>query len=252
MEDAPIIMKSISKRFGAVQALQGVDLNLYEGEVLGLVGDNAAGKSTLMKILTGVYQPDEGEIFFKGKKVRFPTPLESRRLGIEMVYQNLGLAKNLDVTSNIFLGREWTRNILGILPILDEPKMSAEALNVLKKLEIEMDSVRKRVELLSGGQQQAVAIARALSFNAKVIIMDEPTANLGVKEVDKLLAAILQLKTQGIGVVLISHRLQDIFTVGDRIMVLRRGEQVGLLNAKETCIEEIIKLIIGPPRATLA
>jgi len=243
----PLIrMRGISKAFGAVQAVQGVDLDLYPAEVLGLVGDNAAGKSTLMKVLTGVHQPDEGEIRFEGRRVTFASPRDSRDLGIEMIYQNLALARNLDVVANVFLGREHTRPILGgVFRWLDEKRMEAESWEILRRLKINMDSVRKPVELFSGGQQQAVAIARAVSFNARAVIMDEPTASLAVKEVGKVLDLIAQLRAKGVSVIIISHRLQDIFAVGDRVMVLRGGQSVAVRRIAETTMDEVVKYIVG-------
>ncbi|OGB92465.1 MAG: ABC transporter ATP-binding protein [candidate division NC10 bacterium RBG_16_65_8] len=243
----PLIrLRGISKAFGAVQAVQGVDLDLYPAEVLGLVGDNAAGKSTLMKVLTGVHQPDEGEIRFEGRRVTFASPRDSRDLGIEMIYQNLALARNLDVVANVFLGREHTRPILGgVFRWLDEKRMEAESWEILRRLKINMDSVRKPVELFSGGQQQAVAIARAVSFNARAVIMDEPTASLAVKEVGKVLDLIAQLRAKGVSVIIISHRLQDIFAVGDRVMVLRGGQSVAVRRIVETTMDEVVKYIVG-------
>jgi len=243
----PLIrLRGISKAFGAVQAVQGVDLDLYPAEVLGLVGDNAAGKSTLMKVLTGVHQPDEGEIRFEGRRVTFASPRDSRDLGIEMIYQNLALARNLDVVANVFLGREHTRPILGgVFRWLDEKRMEAESWEILRRLKINMDSVRKPVELFSGGQQQAVAIARAVSFNARAVIMDEPTASLAVKEVGKVLDLIAQLRAKGVSVIIISHRLQDIFAVGDRVMVLRGGQSVAVRRIAETTMDEVVKYIVG-------
>jgi len=219
-------MRGISKAFGAVQALAGADLELQAGEVLGLVGDNAAGKSTLMKVLTGVHRPDAGEILFEGRRVGFHSPRDSRALGIEMIYQNLALAPNLDVVANVFLGREVTRAALPhAVEWLDERRMEFETRALLGRLRITIDSVRRPVERLSGGQQQAVAIARAVAFQARVVIMDEPTASLAVKEVGKVLDLVMQLRAKGVSVILISHRLQDIFTVADRVMVLRGGQR---------------------------
>lgn len=250
----PLIqMRGISKAFGAVQALQGADLDLHPAEVLGLVGDNAAGKSTFMKILTGVHQPDEGEIRFEGRRVVFGSPRDSRASGIEMIYQNLALARNLDVVANVFLGREMTRPVLGgLFRWLDEKRMEAAAWEILRRLKIRMDSVRKPVELFSGGQQQAVAIARAVSFNARVVIMDEPTASLAVKEVGKVLDLIAQLRAKGVSVILISHRLQDIFAVGDRVMVLRSGQAVMARPIAETSMDEVVRYIVGADAGALS
>jgi ABC-type sugar transport system ATPase subunit len=239
-------MRGIAKAFGAVQALVGVDLALNAGEVLGLVGDNAAGKSTLMKILTGVHRPDAGEIFFEGRRVAFHSPRDSRALGIEMIYQDLALAPNLDVVANVFLGREVTRVPLPhAVEWLDERRMEAETRALLGRLRINMDSVRRPVERLSGGQQQAVAIARAVAFQARVVIMDEPTASLAVKEVGKVLDLVTQLRAKAVSVILISHRLQDVFTVADRVMVLRGGQRVAERRIAETTMDEVVKAIVG-------
>ena len=239
-------MRGIAKAFGAVQALAGVDLELHRGEVLGLVGDNAAGKSTLMKVLTGVHRPDGGEILFEGRRVLFHSPRDSRALGIEMIYQNLALAPNLDVVGNVFLGREVTKKALPhAVEWLDERRMESETRALLGRLRITIDSVRRPVERLSGGQQQAVAIARAVAFQARVVIMDEPTASLAVKEVGKVLDLVTQLRAKGVSVILISHRLQDIFTVADRVMVLRGGQRVAARRIAETTLDEVVKHIVG-------
>jgi ABC-type sugar transport system ATPase subunit len=244
---APLVeMRGVCKAFGAVQALWQVDLELAPGEVLGLVGDNAAGKTTLMKLLTGVHRPDAGEIRFEGRPVAFESPGDSRALGIEMIYQNLALARNLDVVANIFLGKEETRPILGGLGRwLDERRMEAAAWEMIRRLKISMASVRTAVDRLSGGQQQAVAIARAVSFQARVVIMDEPTASLAVKEVGKVLDVIVQLRDKGVAVIIISHRLADIFAVGDRVMVLRGGQGVAARRIAETSMDEVVKYIVG-------
>lgn len=226
-ETTPVVeMRNIHKNFAAVQALRGVDLALQHNEVLGLVGDNAAGKSTLMKVLSGAYIPDEGEILIEGKKVHLTDPLDARRLGIEMVYQDLALADNLDVTSNIFLGRETVSAQVGPFGILDDNRMEKEAQRLLDRLKIDIPSVRLLVERLSGGQRQAVAIARATAFNSKVIIMDEPTAALSVGAISKVLDMVRELKAQGASIIIISHRLEDIYSVSDRLVVMRQGRKV--------------------------
>ena len=241
-----VSMQGIVKRFGAVEALCGVNLELGVGEVLGLVGDNAAGKSTLMKVLTGVPQPDEGRIVFEGRAVQFRNPHDSRAVGIEMIYQDLALVPSLDVVANVFLGRERVRRHLGgLVRVLDERAMEAATWEVLHRLRISMDSVRKPVSFFSGGQQQAVAIGRAMSFNARVIVMDEPTAALAVREVGKVLDLVRDLKTHGVSVILISHRMQDVFAVADRVMVLYGGRNVGVRHVAETTVDEIVRLIVG-------
>ncbi|MEO8667769.1 MAG: ATP-binding cassette domain-containing protein, partial [Bauldia sp.] len=210
---APIVeMRHINKAFGAVRALHNVSLTLRKGEILGLVGDNSAGKSTLMKILTGAYQRDSGEVLVAGKATHFTNPHESRGVGIEMIYQDFALCGNMDVGQNIFLGR-WPKRG----PFVDRRKMYAEADVVLKRLKVDVNSVYQRVESLSGGRQQSVAIARAISFEPRVVILDEPTANLSVMATERLLETMIELKKQGVAQIIISHRLQDIFQVGDRV-----------------------------------
>jgi len=226
-EITPVIeMRNIKKSFGAVQALRGVDLALQHNEVLGLVGDNAAGKSTLMKVLSGAYIPDEGEIFIEGEKASLTNPMDARRQGIEMVYQDYALANNLDVAANVFMGREVVRLKLGPIGVMDYRHMEQETQNLLNRLKIDIPSVRQKVERLSGGQRQAIAIARATAFNAKVIIMDEPTAALSVAAIDKVLELVRELKAQGSSIIIISHRLEDIYQVSDRMIVLRQGRKV--------------------------
>lgn len=245
-------MRGIVKNFGPVQALRGVDLRLGRREVLGLVGDNGAGKSTLMKVLTGVHQPDGGQILFEGRPVHFSSPHDSRIVGIEMVYQDLALAGNLAVDGNIFLGREKTRPYLGgLVNLLDHKGMAHEAIRLLERLKIDIKSVDYRVETLSGGQRQAVAIGRSAGFEAKVVIMDEPTAALAVKEVSKVLDLIHGLKDHDVAVILISHRLQDIFAVCDRIMVLRQGQVVGNTPKSQTNMDEIVALITGAQESAI-
>ena len=226
-ETPPIVeMRNIKKSFAAVRALRGVDLALHHNEVLGLVGDNAAGKSTLMKVLSGAYIPDEGEIFIDGQKAHISDPLHARQLGIEMVYQDLALVNHLDVAANVFLGREVMSTQLGRIGLMNQRHMEEETRRLLDRLKINISSVRLGVERLSGGQRQSVAIARATAFNAKVIIMDEPTAALSVAAIGKVLDLIRELKAQGCSVIIISHRLEDIYNVSDRMIVLRHGRKV--------------------------
>jgi len=226
-ETLPIVeMRNIKKSFGGVQALRGVDLVLHHNEVLGLVGDNAAGKSTLMKILSGAYIPTEGEILIEGKKVHITNSWDAHRQGIEMVYQDLALANNLDVVANVFMGREAVSVNLGPISVMDEHHMEQETQRLLGRLKIDISSVRSKVERLSGGQRQAVAIARATAFNNKVTIMDEPTAALSVAAISKVLDLVRELKAQGSSIIIISHRLEDIYQVSDRMMVLRHGRKV--------------------------
>jgi simple sugar transport system ATP-binding protein len=226
-ETTPVVeMRNIKKNFAAVQALRGVDLTLHRNEVLGLMGDNAAGKSTLMKVLSGAYVPEDGEILIEGNKVHMANPLDARRLGIEMVYQDLALANNLDVTANVFLGRETVSAQIGPFGIMDSEHMEQEADRLLDRLKIKIPSVRLLVERLSGGQRQAVAIARAMAFNSKVIIMDEPTAALSVAAINEVLNMVRELKAQGASIIIISHRLEDIYAVSDRMIVMRQGRKV--------------------------
>lgn len=248
-DQIPIVeMKGIKKNFGAVRALRGVDLQLYTNEVLGLVGDNAAGKSTLMKVLSGAYIPDEGQIYINGESAHIQSPQDSRNLGIEMVYQDYMLADNLDVASNVFLGHEAVRWNFGPLRILDKPFMERETRELIDKLKIDISSVKLKVQNLSGGQRQTVAIGRATAFEARVIIMDEPTAALSVAAIDKVVDLINQLKAQGASIIIISHRLEDIFRCGDRVMVLRHGRKVGDLKIQgdiHAYREELVGYIVG-------
>ena len=244
MPDAPsntfIDMRGISKSFGAIQALNDVSFSIGHGEIVGLVGDNSAGKSTLMKILTGAYHRDTGDVLVDGKPTDFRSPHESRDRGIEMIYQDFALCGNLDVGQNIFLGR-WPRKGL----FVDRKKMYADAEAVLRRLKVDVNSVYQRVESLSGGRQQSVAIARAISFQPKLIILDEPTANLSVMATNQLLEMMKELKRLGVAQVIISHRLTDIFEVGDRVMVLKRGQNVGDRRVGETTEQEVLEIIVS-------
>jgi len=242
----PIVeMRRISKSFGPVRALNEVDLVLNPGEILGLVGDNSAGKSTLMKILTGAYHRDSGDVLVNGEETHFHGPHDSREAGIEMIYQDFALCGNMDVGQNIFLGR-WPRR--GIF--VDRRRMYSEADTVLKRLKVDVNSVYQKVESLSGGRQQSVAIARAISFGPRVVILDEPTANLSVMATERLLETMLELKKQGVAQIIISHRLTDIFAVGDRVMVLKRGENVGDRYIKNTDEHEVLEIIVSGTRAS--
>jgi simple sugar transport system ATP-binding protein len=236
--------RSISKNFGHVTALRDVNLKLYQGEVLGVVGDNGAGKSTLMKVLSGVHPASSGQMFVDGHEVRYSSPRDARALGIEMVYQDLALAGNLRIDENIFLGRELTRR-LGPLRFVDHAANRDEAKRHLENLHIEVKSVGQRVEQLSGGQRQAVAIARATAFQARVVIMDEPTAALAVREVRKVLDLIRDLHRHGVSVILISHRLDDIFYVCDRVMALFHGRNFAEAPLADIDRNEVIGWIMG-------
>ncbi|TFG59769.1 MAG: sugar ABC transporter ATP-binding protein [Spirochaetales bacterium] len=232
-------MKDIHKSFGGIKALNGVNLTLHCGEVLGLVGDNAAGKSTLMKILTGFYHADSGTIILDGQEVNIDSPKVSKKLGIEMVYQNLELCQNMNVAENLFLGREILRD--PVFRFLKGRQMEMKSVEILKKLKIDINEPRKRVDRLSGGQQQAVAISKAVSFDPKMLILDEPTANLALKEIGKVLDIVEQLKEHGIPAIFISHRLDDVFNVCDRIFVLRRGRGVAFKKTSETDRDGIVR-----------
>ena len=233
-------LKGIKKRFGAIEALRGVDLDILPGECLGLVGDNAAGKSTLSKILSGAYIPDEGTIELNGEPVVFITPADARARHIEMVYQDLSLCDTIDIPGNLFLGREPTRGGL-----LDRNRMRHEARKMLDNLEIRIPNINALVEMLSGGQRQSIAICRAVAFAPRVLIMDEPTSALAVAEVEAVLALISRIKQSGVSVVLITHRLQDLFRVCDRIAVMYEGTKVAERSITETNLEELIRLIVG-------
>jgi simple sugar transport system ATP-binding protein len=247
MPGVPLVeMKGVCKTFGAVKALQDVNFEVMPAEIVGLVGDNAAGKSTLMKVLSGAYVADQGEIWMDGKRVQISDPVDSRKLGIEMLYQNFALAGNINIYQNIFLGRELTRDHLGgVVKILDKKAMATRSVDLISRLKIDIHQVTKRVKELSGGQQQSVAIARVIAFNARLIIMDEPTANLGIKEVGRLLDLIRRLKEEGISIIFISHRMDDIFSVGDRVIVLKRGRRVGMRHIKDSSPKEVVRLIVA-------
>src|ERR1700733_9608113 len=245
MSEQPILqVQSVSKRFGGVHALENVSVDLFPGEVLALAGDNGAGKSTLIKIISGVHHPDEGKIWYDGAEVTFENPQKAREQGIETIYQDLALADNLDVGANVFLGREPVRRILG-LPFIDRRLMREEAEKTLRALDIHIHRLSNPIRSLSGGQRQSVAIGRAIHWKARVLIMDEPTAALGVPEQRKVMELITNLKGSGVGIIFISHNLIDIFQVSDRIMVLRRGSKVGEVRTKETNSDEIVRLMVG-------
>ncbi len=238
-------VRDVYKRFGGVEALKGVSLALHPGEVVALAGDNGAGKSTLTKMISGVYPADDGEIRLDGEAVRFSTPEAARSAGIETIYQDLALADNLSIGANIFLGREPMRRAFGFLPVLDRKAMAEAARDTMARLDFHVDRLDAPVGRFSGGQRQAVAIGRAMYWNARVILMDEPTAALGVPEQRKVLTLIRSLKEQGRGVIFISHNLQDIFAVADRIVVLRRGSLAGERLIEDTSHDEVVKLMIG-------
>ena len=238
-----LALRGITKNFGAIQALQGVDLDIQPGEAIGLMGDNGAGKSTLVKIVAGNFPQSGGTIAMDGQKVHFHRPLDAREVGIEVVYQDLALADNLTAAENVFLGRELTKG-WGPFATLDKVAMVNRSADLFEELKSETrprDLVRK----MSGGQRQAVAIARTRLSNAKIVMMDEPTAAISVRQVAEVLDLIGRLKAQGVAVILISHRMPDVFAVCDRIAVLRRGSKVADKAASQTTPEEITGLITG-------
>ncbi|MBE3559082.1 MAG: sugar ABC transporter ATP-binding protein [Ktedonobacteraceae bacterium] len=236
-----LLMRGISKSFGAVRALNKVDFEVYAGEVVGLVGDNGAGKSTLIKVIAGVGPADEGEIFIEGRPVKIPSPQVAARLGIETVYQDLALCDNLDVVSNLFLGRE------EVTPYgaMDEIDMERRTLEVLRSLDVKIPSVRVAVSALSGGQRQSIAVAKTILRRARIILLDEPTAALGVAQTRQVLQLIRRLREQGLAVVVISHNLADVFEVVDRVIVLRLGRRVGTFDVKNTSQERVVAAITG-------
>jgi D-xylose transport system ATP-binding protein len=240
-----VAVKGISKRFGQVQALRDVDFEVYPGEVVGLVGDNGAGKSTLIKILAGTHQPDTGEYLFEGKPIHVRTPRDATSLGIATVYQDLALADNLDVVANLYLGREDTFALPGPLALLDEIDMEKRASEVLTQLAIKIPSVRTPVASLSGGQRQVVAVARAVMWDAKMVILDEPTAALGVAQTRQVLDLVKRLRERGLAVVLISHNLANVFAVCDRIVVLWLGRRVASFDTKTASREDVVAAITG-------
>ena len=241
MDNQPVLeLKGVSKNFGAVQALYNVDFTCRAGEVMALVGDNGAGKSTLIKGIAGIYKLDAGDVFFEGKKVNITSPRDTADLGIEVVYQDLALADNLDVVANMFLGRE--KMTAGIL--LNESEMEQEALTTLDSLSVTtIRSVRQAVAGLSGGQRQAIAVAKAVMWNSKLVILDEPTAALGVAQTRQVLDLVRRLADRGLAVVIISHNLHDIFEVADRITCLRLGQKVAEFIPSETTQQEVVHAI---------
>lgn len=242
--DTPLLSaRGIAKRFGPIEVLLGVDLTLRGGEVLGLLGDNGAGKSTLMKVLSGAVLPDQGVLYMDGRPATFTSPHDARQRGIEMVYQDLSLCDTLSVAENLFLGREPIRRIGG-LPFVDHAAINREAARMLESLQVKVPSVRAKVKHLSGGQRQAIAIGRAVSFEPKVLILDEPTAALAVREVEEVLTLIRRLRSRGVGIILVSHRLQDVMAVTDRIMVMYEGRKVSERTTCDTTLTEVIQLIV--------
>ena len=242
-------MRNISIAFGGIKAVDGVSVDLRPGEVVGLLGHNGAGKSTLIKILSGAYKPDAGEIYVNGEHASIATPRDAKRYGIETIYQTLALADNIDAAGNIFLGRE----VLTPYGTLDDATMESETRKVMARLNPHFRRFKEPVKALSGGQRQSVAIARAIYFNARVLIMDEPTAALGPAETQQVADLVLQLKKEGIGIFLISHDIHDVFGLADRVSVMKNGKLVGSVNVQDVTQDEVLGMIIlgkCPPGAT--
>lgn len=238
-------LTDISKAFGAVQALSHVDFEVYAGEVVGLVGDNGAGKSTLIKTIAGVNIPDTGEMYVDGHRVHISSPADATKLGIETVYQDLALCDNLDVVSNLYLGREAVSAPLGPLSPMNELEMERRTVEVLRQLDVKIPSVRSLVASLSGGQRQSIAVAKTILRNAKVVLLDEPTAALGVAQTRQVLNLIKRLREQGLAVVVISHNLADIFDVVDRTIVMRLGRRVATFDIRTSTPEQVVGAITG-------
>ncbi len=259
MTKQPILSAhGLVKRYGRVTALDNADFDLYPGEILAVIGDNGAGKSSLIKALSGAVRPDEGEIRLDGKPVQFKTPLEARDAGIETVYQNLALSPALSITDNMFLGRELRKpGFMGtVLRKLDHAAMDKFARNKLSELGLmTIQNINQSVETLSGGQRQGVAVARAAAFGSKVVILDEPTAALGVKESRRVLELILDVRSRGMPIVLISHNMPHVFEVADRIHIHRLGKRLCVINPKEYTMSDAVAFMTGakePPRETIA
>jgi D-xylose transport system ATP-binding protein len=240
MSATPLLqLRDITKTFGSVEALRGVDFEVHAGEVMALVGDNGAGKSTLVKCIAGTHSADHGQILFEGKPVSIHGPKDAARLGIEVVYQDLALCDNLDVVQNMYLGREANK-----FQILNEATMEEHTSATLSSLAVTtIKSVRQTVATLSGGQRQSVAVARAVMWNSKLVILDEPTAALGVAQTEQVLQLVRRLGEQGLGVILISHNLHDVFETADRITVLRLGQSVGVFERRQTTQQAVVEAI---------
>jgi ribose transport system ATP-binding protein len=235
-------MRGICKSFGGVQALRSVDLELRRAEIMGIVGDNGAGKSTLMKILSGAHLADEGEIYIDGQKAHIHNPQDAFNLGIGMIYQDLALFNNLDVAKNIFIGRELVYGPFRLL--MDKKRMYKKAEEVIRELRVDIKSPKMNVARMSGGQRQMVACARAIAFQSKVLIMDEPTAALGVTEANKLLGLIRNLKDMGLSILLITQRIPDILAIADRVFVLKGGQRQDILEVSKVTLDDVVTMIV--------
>jgi ABC-type sugar transport system ATPase subunit len=245
--------RGISKHFGSVVALEGVDFEVYPGEICALIGDNGAGKSTLIKILSGAYQPDAGTIYLRGQPVVLHSPRAARAAGIETVYQDLALAPDLDVTSNLFLGREITQpGLLGRLDFYNQRAMRVQAEKHLRELKVTIKSPRQTVDTLSGGQRQSVAVARAVFWGKEIVILDEPTAALGVAQSGMVLQLMQRIRDQGTAVIFISHNMPHVWEVSDRMIVLRHGRRVGTLYPQEATMDQAVSLMTGAVSQVIA
>lgn len=239
--DTPLVqLKDISISFGGIRAVDHVSLDLYPGEVVGLLGHNGAGKSTLIKILAGAYQKDGGEIWINGQKAEISSPRDARDYNIETIYQTLALADNLDAASNLFLGRELVTG----MGFVDDAKMESETAKIMARLNPNFKKLKEPVSALSGGQRQSVAIARAVYFNAKILIMDEPTAALGVHETQMVAELIQELKKQGLGIFLISHDTREMLDLCDRVSVMKNGQMIGTERVEDVTEDDILSMII--------
>jgi fructose transport system ATP-binding protein len=245
--------RGLIKRYGQVTALDGADFDLMPGEILAVIGDNGAGKSTLIKALSGALVPDEGDLFLDGTPVKFHSPIDARRKGIETVYQDLAVAPAMSITENLFLGRELRRpSLLGtLLRLLDKRKMLAEAIAYMQDLQIGIRSMKQPVETLSGGQRQGVAVARSAAFAKHVVIMDEPTAALGVKESNMVLELIRRVRDKGLPVILISHNMPHVFEVSDRIHIQRLGKRVAVVSPREIGMSDAVAIMTGALKGTV-
>ncbi|GGJ04191.1 ABC transporter ATP-binding protein [Alicyclobacillus cellulosilyticus] len=245
-------VRDLRKRFGAVQALDGVSFHVHQGEIVALVGDNGAGKSTTIKMIAGVEQPDSGEIWFEGERVHLANPAAAERLGIQTVYQDLALCDNLDIVSNLFLGRELVKPVVpGVVRKLDRHEMERRAIPVLQELGIRLPPLSTLVASLSGGQRQAVAVARSVLWGSKLVMLDEPTAALGVAQQRAVLDLIVRLAQSGKAVMVISHNMHDVFRIADRIVVLRLGRTVAMFERRAVTPEQVIAAITGAEEASV-
>ena len=238
-----IEMKGIFKHFGTVTALKNVNFHIQNQEIVGLVGDNGAGKSTLIKILTGVFPPDSGEIHFEGKKIKLNSPRIARDLGIETVHQNLALIDLMSIARNFFLGREPVRSLGGVINVLDKNEIEGVTEKVLKEIGIHVRSVDEEVSILSGGERQSVAIGRAIHFGAKLLVLDEPTAALSIKESQKVLDYVLEARERGLSVIFITHNIYHVYSVADRFTILEHSEKLGDFKKEEVSTDDLIDVI---------